>query len=421
MRLRRLDQLPVPDKRTGLSSFVRAVKEGRSESRAMRILLTIHHELELNSGAPGTTLRLADAYRHRGHEVEIIGFDELLPSKLPEQAKMLAFPWAVAARLARVGHRPHFDVIDASTGDSWLIGALRPCFPPSVRRSLLVSRSHGLEHTMAERRRAARAAGGQPLSWRYPLYHGGYRLWEVTQSLKTADAALFLNRHDAALAVERLGVSLERVTVVRNGILDALIGLPPPRPSPPVGGQIAVIGSYVAMKGVAHAAAAFNAWLPRHPGWAVTFLGSSMDRSGVLVDYERSLHDRITVVPRYSNADLPRLLEGHQIHLFPSLSEGGPLSLIEAMACGLVTVASAIPGVTDLVAEGNDAVLVPAAEPHAIVAALDRLAADRVLMDRLRTNAHITAQSYGWRTVADEQLAVYETHLGRRHKTEPAR
>lgn len=391
----------------------------------MRILLTVHHELDPNSGAPGGTLQLADQYRRRGHQVEVLGFGELLAGWLPEQAKMVAFPWALAAHLARGGRRSRFDVIDASTGDAWLIGAPRRAFPARVQRSLLVTRSWGLEHTMDERRRADAAAGGEPLSWRYPRYHGGYRLKEVARSLRAADVALFMNRYDAALAVERLGVSPERVGLVSGGISDALIGLPAPQPFSggafSGGGRIAVIGTYLARKGVAHAATALNTWLPRHPDWALTFLGTGVEEARVLADYDPSLHSRISVVPRYANDDLGRLLDGHHIHLFPTLSEGWGMALVEAMACGLAPVVSDVPGPTELVHDGDDAIVVPPGEPGRITAALDRLAADRSLLDRLRGNAHRAAQSYGWSTVAGEQLALYEEHLARRPNAEVAR
>lgn len=386
----------------------------------MRVLLTIHHHLDLDSGAPGTTLRLAEEYRRRGHEVEVWGFGERLPGLLPEQAKMLAYPLAVAGQLARMARHQRFDVIDASTGDAWLVAALRRGFPTGVRYALVVTRSHGLEHTMAARRRQEAAAGGEALSWRYPLYHGGYRLYEVVRSLRDADVALFLNHQDAAYAVESLGVAPERAEVVRNGISDVLVGLPPPQPSTGPG-RIAVIGSYIERKGVSYAAAALNDWLPRHPGWSVTFLGTGVGRDEVFADYQPALHDRISVVPQYPNDDLARLLVGHHVHLFPTLSEGGPLSLIEAMACGLAPVASAVPGVVEAVRDGVTGLLVAPSDPDAIAGALDRLAADTATLDRMRLNAHRAAQSYGWSTVAGEQLALYERHLEARLTKEPAR
>ena len=373
----------------------------------MRVLLTIHHELDPDSGAPGATFRLGEEYRSQGHDVEVLDFRRLLPRRLPEQAKMVAFPWAVSAWLARRGRRSRFDVIDASTGDTWIFEALRRAFPVGARRALVVVRSHGLEHTMTDRRRSEAKAEGESLSWKYSTYHAGFRLWEVAHSLLAADVALFLNDYDRTVAIDHLSVLPERARVVRNGISKALIGLPEPKPSGAVR-RIAVIGSYIARKGVDDAATALNAWLPLHPDWAVTFLGTGVPVQRVLDDYRPDLRNRISVVPRYANAGLQQLLDGHQIHLFATLSEGAPVSLLEAMACGLAPIASAVPGVVEAARDGYNALLVPPAEPEAIKMALDRLAGDGSLLERLRFNAHLTAQSYGWGEIAGEQLAIYE-------------
>lgn len=385
----------------------------------MRILLTVHHDLDPDSGAPGTTLRLAEEYRRAGHDVEVLGLGELLLHRLPEQARMVAFPWAVAARLARA--QSAFDVIDASTGDAWLLGTLRRALRPGVRGALLVTRSHGLEHAMVERRHAEAAEGGEPLSWKYPIYHGGWRLWEVARSLRVADVALFLNRADRDFAVSRLGVAPERAVVVHNGISERLVGLPPPTPAPEGSGRIAVIGSYLPMKGIAYAATALNAWLPDRPGWQVTFLGTGVGRDAVLADYDVSLHDRISIVPRYRNDDLPHLLAGHHVQLFATLAEGWGIALLEGMACGLTAVSTSMPGPTSFFVDGEHGVLIPPADAAAIVAALDRVTADAAALQRLRQNAHRAAQSYGWSQVASEQLELYGERLQRRRREEVLR
>ena len=75
----------------------------------MKILITLHHPLNMDSGAPGSTMRLAEEYRRRGHEVEIYSFSDL-PKKLPERVQMMLFPIFVARHLGlgwrRRGHEP---------------------------------------------------------------------------------------------------------------------------------------------------------------------------------------------------------------------------------------------------------------------------------------------------------------------------
>jgi glycosyltransferase involved in cell wall biosynthesis len=89
------------------------------------------------------------------------------------------------------------------------------------------------------------------------------------------------------------------------------------------------------------------------------------------------------------------------------------LAVVEAMACGLAPVVSRVPGPTRIIRDGHDALLVPPADAGAIVLAIERLATQPALLERLRRNAHTTAQSYGWHEVAAEQLAIYQSHLAK--------
>src|SRR5438046_2301243 len=67
----------------------------------------------------------------------------------------------------------------------------------------------------------------------------------------------------------------------------------------------------------------------------------------------------------------------------PSFMESCPYSLIEAMALGKPIVASNVPGVTDMVSDGESALLVPPGDPHALAGALQRILSDESLARRL--------------------------------------
>jgi glycosyltransferase involved in cell wall biosynthesis len=377
----------------------------------MRILLVVHHALEADSGAAGSVMALAGAYRRRGHTVQLMSHDDL-PARLTARVREPAFPWFVAARLMDPRQTGAVDVIDASTGDAWLWGRLRRGRgnPP-----LLVTRSHGLEHGAHEARRAEARAGNLELSWKYPLYYGGVHLAEVGASLRLADAAFFLNRHDRDYAVERLRVAPGKAYVVRNGIPDALLGLPEPvaASSTP---RIAQVGTYIPRKGVHHGARALERLMRERSDVEVRFLGTACDRERVLADFDPALHDRIEVMPRFSREELPALLADCQIKLFPTLYEGFGKTVLEAMACGLAPVTTTVPGPTMFVRDGRNGVLVPPADSEALRTALRRLLDEPRLLERLRLNAWKTAQAYDWQAAADERLAIYERLLAGRRR-----
>ena len=139
--------------------------------------MTVHHDPDPNAGASGATLRLAEAYKRKGHTVNVFSYGDL-PSYLVrnQRLRFFLFPIAVAYYVER--HRRHnrVDVVDASTGDAWLweLMTRRDRYRP-----LLVTRSHGLEHTAHEMRLEEAQAGRLTLSWKYKLYLGGFHLREV--------------------------------------------------------------------------------------------------------------------------------------------------------------------------------------------------------------------------------------------------
>jgi glycosyltransferase involved in cell wall biosynthesis len=99
------------------------------------------------------------------------------------------------------------------------------------------------------------------------------------------------------------------------------------------------------------------------------------------------LADRLGVADRVrflgERSDVPDLLAACDVFVLPSLYEGLPISLLEAMAAERPSIATAIGGVDEVVRDGESGLLVPPAEPRAMASALRRLLADAELRTRL--------------------------------------
>jgi glycosyltransferase involved in cell wall biosynthesis len=369
----------------------------------MKILLTIHHYLDPDSGAPGTVMKLGQAYEQLGHEVTYYAFDHL-PQSVQAVSPEVVFPEFLAGHLLRHAHQ--YDVVDTSTGDAWIWGSVLR----RLRRKgpLLVTRSHGLEHAVHLQYLEDVRQGKQSLSWKYPIYRGGLRLWEVAQSLRDADLAFLLNQADLKYAVEVLGVRTERAYVTHNGIPDSFLNRPLPQDSQGESLSIAQIGTYIARKGIQYSVPALNGVLARHPQVKLSLLGTDCPVDTVLADFDPAVRGQVTVVPRFDHGQLPDLLAGHQIKLFTPLSEGFGKVLVEAMALGLAPITTAAPGPLEVVRPDHDALVVPMQDSRAIEQALERLMGDRTHLAHLRRNAHATAQRYGWSTLAQQRLRLYQ-------------
>lgn len=379
----------------------------------MNVLFVIHQYLDPNAGASGATIKLGKEYQKLGHEVNYYSYDNL-PENLPDILKFLTFPLWVARFLWFQNSKKKIDVVDASTRDLWFWAKWLSKLQADV--PLSVTRSHGLEHISHLQKKADEARGDMSLSWKYGLYRGSIHLWEVTQSLHYSDLICLLNSEEYKYVVEVLGISSDKVHTVANGIPDYLLHLPfKPTIEADTTIRIAQVSTFIPRKGIKFSIPALNNILSRYPNVEMSFLGTACKEctsaEQVYANFDPLIRDRITVIPRFDHTQLPQLLKDCHIKLFPSLSEGFSLALIEAMACGLAPITTATSGQLDVISDCHDGLIIPLRDSRAIETALEKLICDPVELDRLRRNAYNKAQKYSWQSIAKKTIALYKKAL----------
>lgn len=384
----------------------------------MKILFTIHSNFDPNAGAVGVTCQLGQAYQKFGHHVDYYSLDNL-PKTFPKMGKDILFPEFVAHHIAKVYKPDRLDVIDASTGDGWLWSKIRQF--SHQKSPLLVTRSHGIEHLAHQVRLESARLGDIRLSWKYSLYGGKFRLWEVATSMRHSDLVLCLNRAESKYIIEKLGIAPERVRIANQGIPDTFLNLPFEPISDTTNSKIgiAIIATYLPRKGTQYSVPALNNILRRYPQVQVSFLGTVSPETTVHADFDPNVRDRVRVIPHYTRETLPTLLKEHQIELLPSLSEGFPLSLLESMACGLVPISTFVPEAPDIFRDGHNSLSIPYRNSLAIEETLEKLIGDRPYLEKLRHNAYQTAQNYSWSSIARQTLSFYEEALSSRSSPYP--
>ena len=101
-------------------------------------------------------------------------------------------------------------------------------------------------------------------------------------------------------------------------------------------------------------------------------------------------------IPTLPHGDLMREMRLHDVLVLPSLFEGFGLVILEAMAQGLVVIATSHTAAPDIFADGIDGFIVPIRSAEAIAEKLQLLAADRARLREMKVAARKKAQLHRW-------------------------
>lgn len=200
------------------------------------------------------------------------------------------------------------------------------------------------------------------------------------------DRIVVVSRHTGRRLHETLGWPLSKMEVIRNGVDAGALR----RPSDPAlrraltgdgdAPLVLVSARLDVQKGHRYLLAAAT----QVPGAVFAVAGEGPERADLeALAGELGVADRVRFLGRRD--DVPELLAVCDLLVLPSLYEGLPVSVLEAMAAGRAVVATAIGGSDEAVVDGESGLLVRPADPDALAAAIRRLLHDRALRERLAT------------------------------------
>jgi len=119
------------------------------------------------------------------------------------------------------------------------------------------------------------------------------------------------------------------------------------------------------------------------------------------------LHERVRFVPPQPHGRLALYYRAADVCLVPSRSESFGLVALEAAACGTPVVASAVGGLSTLVAHGVSGYLVEGRAPEAYAAYVGRLLEDPAMAAGMSLEATARAGRYRWAITAARLRRLY--------------
>jgi glycosyltransferase involved in cell wall biosynthesis len=109
--------------------------------------------------------------------------------------------------------------------------------------------------------------------------------------------------------------------------------------------------------------------------------------------------ERVTSTGPILKEDIPYRLQEGDIFLNTTRVDNTPVSVLEAMACGLCVVSTNVGGIPYLLEDDHDALLVPSADHAAMAKAVQRLLTEDGLAERLSRNARRKVEQYDWSNI----------------------
>ena len=372
--------------------------------RAMRILVA-HNMPRTRTGGMSRIMGLIhDEIIKAGHTVDYLCAEDV-PERLKGRLARFAFPLLVRRRavIAARSGKP-YDIINVHEPSAAVISLLKS----RAGHPAVVVTSHGVERRgwelALEEGRLGR--GGPSLKTR--VVHPLTSLWQSTIGLRHADHVLCLNSEDLDYLARVFDVAESRITRIAPGVDPIFAAAARDRSYGKVR-QLLFAGTWLKRKGIQDLIPAYERLVARHPELQLMILGAGFSEATVRMEFPGPIRASVSCIHAASEKATAQVFAAADLFLLPSLFEGTPLTLIEAMASGLPIVTTATCGMKDVIEDGRTGLLIPTRSPGAIIEAVDRLIADSALRARLGVAAQQEALSrYTWDKSAIPVLTAYE-------------
>ena len=343
-----------------------------------------------------------DRLAMHGHQIDYLTVEQVPDKWRTGLGRRFGFPFLVrqaAVEAFRHGHP--YDIVNVHEPHAFpmTIGTSSAGSP-----SVFVT-SHGLERrawTLAkEEARLGRGAVALKTRVTYPATS----LWPGTMGLRRADHIFCLNEEDRTYLVNRLGRSTHSITRIfpAADLIYAATERDYRRAD-----RLLFAAAWRDNKGISDLVPAFTTLAARHPSMTLSVVGAGVPDAEVQSRFPSTLHHRIVFASPPDEEGTAATFAGSDLFLLPSLFEGTPLTLMQAMMSGLPIVTTSTCGMKDVITHNENGLLIPIRSPEAIVAAVERLVADQAVRERLGRSAQAAARTrYTWDRVAQPVEHAY--------------
>jgi glycosyltransferase involved in cell wall biosynthesis len=368
----------------------------------MRILVAHHVPRPRTGGMSRIMGYIHDQIERTGAIVDYFTAEDV-PQHYPRRASRIAFPllaWRFASAQRRAGRG--YDIINVHEPSAAPLACWR-----GHGASVIVT-THGVEQRGWESALADRASGRPgPSPWTRTVYPAT-SLWQSRVGLMRADHVFCLSEQDREYLQQRLHLLQPRITRIFPGAQPVFAMAAADRD---YGNAQTLLfaGTWLPRKGIADLVIAFEAL--HHSGRRphLVVLGPGVADRVVLASFPPELRPYVRCVTAADDRSAAEAFAASDVFVLPSVFEGTPLTLIEAMMSGLPIVTTATAGMRDVIEDSRTGLLVNVHAPAALARALRSLLDDEPRRAALgRAARRAATERHSWEFVSRPVLAVYE-------------
>lgn len=203
-----------------------------------------------------------------------------------------------------------------------------------------------------------------------------------------------------------LGIKSEKIEVIHNGI-DTDLFVPAREPCFDKK-NLLWVGRYAKGKGLDYLIEAFSILKTRHPDVTLTLVGKGPEQDHISQKIrDLNLESSIIMKDFVPNSEIVSMYQNSSIFVLPSLEEGVPRTILEAMSCGIPVVCSRLPQLVDIV-EGCG-LLVPVKDSQALADSISKVLSDSSLAEEFRENGRRNVvENHSWKDTVKKTVQLYK-------------
>jgi len=247
-------------------------------------------------------------------------------------------------------------------------------------------------------------------SWKNRLWHRAYHQTLYDWAIRSSDFGVVANREGWIMAELKYGREPGRIWFVPNGVEERFFLAREYKDRGPL--RLLYVGSWLDRKGVHYLVDAFESVVDKYPEVTLTVAGCIAPEAEVKTHFRLGLGDKIQVIPFVRRDEMPAIYMEHDIFVFPSLVEGMPLTLLEALATGMPVITTNTSGMADVIDGGVNGLLVSAANTSELAQAIRQLVESSDLRRKLGLAGQQSARGFTWDRVTRKLEKVFELAVG---------